>query len=82
MATSRAERVLTLSADADELEGKFIIQAMRATGAVAGITDGQGNAIAAFGAEGGITFPTKFFLNGIKRGAGAGTLYVYLDASY
>lgn len=81
MATSRAVRVLTLSADGDELEGKFIIQAMRATAAVAGITDGNGNAIAAFGSEGGITFPTKFFLNGIIRGAGAGTLYVYLDAS-
>lgn len=81
MATSREVRVLRLTADEDELEGKFIIQAMRATGAVADITDGAGNAIAAFGAEGGITFPTKFFMNGIIRGAGAGTLYVYLDAS-
>lgn len=81
MATSREVRVLRLTADGDELEGKFIIQAMRATGAVADITDSSDNAIAAFSAEGGITFPTKFFMNGVKRGAGAGVLYVYLDAS-
>jgi hypothetical protein len=81
MAATRAARVLVLTADGDELTGKFVIQSMKATGAVAGITDGDGNAIAAFGAEGDITFPTKFFLNGIIRGAGAGTLYVYLDAS-
>lgn len=81
MAVTRAARVIEMTADGDSIDGKFIIQAMRATGAVADVQDGSGNAIAAFSAEGGITFPTKFFLDGIQRGAGAGTLYVYLDAS-
>lgn len=81
MAVTRAERVIHMTANADEIDGKFIIQAMRATGAVADITDGDGNAIAAFTAEGGITFPTKFHVDGFIRGAGAGELYIYLDAS-
>lgn len=81
MAVTRAARVISMTADADSIDGKFIIQAMRADGAVADVQDGSGNPIAAFTAEDTITFPTKFFLDGLQRGAGGGTLYVYLDAS-
>lgn len=78
MAVVRANRVITMNADADAITGKMYVQAMKATGAVAGITDTDGNAVAAFGAEGTIDFSCKLAVDGLIRGAGAGTLYVYL----
>jgi hypothetical protein len=81
MAVSREVRVIQMTANADSIDGKFTIEAIHATGAVADITDGDDNPIAAFSAEGNIVFPTKFHVNGFKRGAGAGVLYIYLDAS-
>jgi hypothetical protein len=78
MAVERANRVITMSASADAITGKMYVQALKATGAIAGITDTDGNAIAAFGDEGTIEFPCKLAVDGLIRGAGAGILYVYL----
>lgn len=78
MAVSYANQVVVMTAGDDEKTGKLVVIGLRATGAVAGITDSDGNAVCAFGAEGSQDFTRPLMLDGIKRGAGAGTLYVYL----
>jgi len=79
MAAIRANSVIIMGTTADAVTGKLFIQALHATGAVEGITDTAGNAVAAFAAEDTISFPGSLLVDGIKRGAGAGVLYVYLS---
>ena len=78
MAVSREGNVIVMSADGDEVEGKLVVQGLYASGAVAGVADSDDNGIATFGAAQAIQFPCKIFTQGIKRGAGAGNLYVYI----
>lgn len=78
MAVTREGNVIVMTADADEVEGKLVVQGLYASGAVAGVADSDDNGIATFGAAHSLEFPCKIFSNGIKRGAGAGVLYVYI----
>ena len=79
MATTKKNQVIQMTADADAQTGNLHVMGLRATGAVAAITDTAGNPVAAFAAEGGQEFPTPLMIDGIIRGAGAGTLYVYIQ---
>lgn len=80
MAITTSANVKILSADADELTGSYNVFMLSVDGAVAGITDSDGSPIwTDQAAAAQITFGhpcTRF--HGIKRGAGAGTLYVWL----
>ncbi len=78
MAVTYANQVVQMTADADAKTGKLVVSGLKATGAVAAIVDTDDNPVCAFGAEGDIGFSPPLKLDGIKRGAGAGTLYVYL----
>lgn len=79
MAAIRANNVIIMGTSGDAITGKLFIQALHATGEVAGITDTAGNAVAAFAAEDTISFPDSLLVDGIIRGTGAGVLYVYLS---
>lgn len=78
MAVTRYGQIILMTANADAVTDKLFVQGFHATGAVAGITDTDGNPVAAFSAEAGISFDCPLKLEGLKRGAGAGSLYVYL----
>lgn len=76
---SVGKQVVVLGASADEVTGPLYIQALWASGAVAGITDSANSPIwAATAANQMVQFPCALMAQGIKRGAGAGNLYVYL----
>ena len=79
MAVERSTSVISMSADGDVVAGNFYVQAIHVSGAVANITDGAGNLIAAFGDEGSVIFPNELRIAGLSRGAGAGTLFVYIS---
>lgn len=79
MAVTRGPQTLVLGASADEVTGTLRVQALWASGAVAGVSDSAGNPIWAAGAAGHtVHFAEPITVQGIKRGAGAGSLYVYL----
>lgn len=78
MAAVEKGQVIIMATSGDAVTGFRRVQALRATGAIAAIQNTDGDAICAFAAEGGVEFPCGLSVNGIKRGAGAGTLYVYL----
>jgi hypothetical protein len=78
MAVTYKNQVIKMTADADAKTGKLVVMGLRATGAVAGITDTDGNPVCEFGSEDSQSFSSPLLLDGIIRGAGAGTLYVYL----
>ena len=78
MAMTRYGQVILMTANADAVTDKLFVQGFHATGAVAGIVDTDDNPVAAFGAEAGISFDCPLKLAGLKRGAGAGHLYIYL----
>lgn len=78
MAVTRGPQVILMTADSDAVTGNLIVQGIKATGAVAAITDAAGAPIAAFAAEGSVEFPYKLLVSGVTRGAGAGHLYVYI----
>lgn len=79
MAVTEKERVIRMTADGDSVDRKLIIQAIHVDGAVADIQDGNGNPIIDFANEGSIHFPTSLFMTGVQRGAGSGTLFLYLS---
>jgi len=78
MAAVEKGQVIIMAADGDAVTGLRRIQAMHATGAVAAIQNTDGDAICAFAGEDSISYPSNLKASGIKRGAGAGVLYVYL----
>ncbi len=78
MAVTREGNVIQMTADADAISGKLVVQGIFASGAVAGVVDGEGNPVVAFASQGSIEFPCKIFVEGLARGAGAGHLYIYL----
>jgi hypothetical protein len=78
MAVTRYGQVILMTANADAVTDKLFVQGLHATGAVAGITDTAGNPVGAFTAEAGVSLDCPLKIEGLKRGAGAGHLYVYL----
>lgn len=79
MAAVREERVIVMATDGDAVTGKLTVQAIRADGAVADVQNTAGDDLIAFASEGGMSFPCGLHVNGLKRGAGSGTLFVYLE---
>ena len=78
MAVARGPQVITLSASADAVTERLAIQGLYATGEVTVIVNTADEAIWTTAAAGSVQFPCKLYTDGIKRGAGDGTLYVYL----
>lgn len=78
MAVTVGPVVIRMTANGDHAPGKMFVQALHATGNVEDITDSYGNPIASFFAEQNVEFPCKLKVDGVRRGAGAGVLYIYL----
>ena len=76
--TGSGTRILKLAANADAVTGKLIIKALAASGACAAVVDTGDHPVWEATAEAHISFDPPIILDGIKRGDGAGSLYVYL----
>ena len=78
MAVTRGQHTAVLTADGDALTGTITLTGLFATGAVASVTDGDDRPIWEATAAGqSMLFNATQYAKGIKRGAGAGKLYVY-----